>query len=365
MAKELKRVIFAGGGTGGHLYPAVAIGTYLRKNYGVQIAFVGNRHSFEERKLSELGEKFFAIRSVALKRGKILVNLLLPFRLMYSIWQSLRVIRSFQPQAVVGTGGYVSAPPMLAAFLQRIPFALQEQNSFPGITTRLLSRFARYIFTGFEEAKQFLPLSKCIHTGNPVRMEFASSIKTSQQRDGRGELQLLVFGGSQGALSINNMMLDTVDHLLQQFSHLRILWQTGERGLADLMTRFGDADRVEMVGFIETMHKALDDADLIACRAGALSLAEIALAGRAAILIPYPHAAGDHQLHNARTMEAAGAARCLPEGSDLAVRFLAVAQDLLAHPEKRENMATAMRSMAKPGATGRIAEIVMQLIEGR
>lgn len=315
------RLIFAGGGTGGHLFPAIAIANrvteLLKSRMKVEIVFVGTQRGIEYRMRDSLGYPLHIINVRGIARSLTLKNLMVPFILVGALIKASGLIRKFRPHMVVGTGGYVCWPVLRMASWRKIPTVLQEQNSFPGVTIRQLAGRAKKIFLGFESARQYLKTeAEIVVSGNPVR----SSIAAGNRAEGLAKYGLnpakktiLVLGGSQGARAINNAVLSSLEKTKLD-DRFQILWQTGERDYKEVADRAGNkVFDCALFPFAQQMDLVYAAADLVIARAGALSLAEITACGLPAILIPYPFAAGDHQRKNAEDYTRRGMAVVVDE----------------------------------------------------
>lgn len=359
------RIAFAGGGTGGHFYPALAIAReFERQTSGaLECLFFGTTRGIECREREQIGWPLVLLPVRGLARRLTLDNLLVPLWYLISLWKSLRALRSFRPDMVVGTGGYVALPVLKAASWLSIPTALQEQNSYPGITTRAAARTASRIFLGFAEASSYLPSGvKTLLSGNPIR----SQIGTIEQASAKAALGLdqrrktiLILGGSQGARAVNQAI---IRGLASHFdaSQYQLLWQTGTRDYTEVVAAAGEAARIHsLFPFDSRMELMYGAADLAIARAGAITLAELAASKLPSILIPYPHAAGDHQRHNARAVASAGAAIICDE-SELATRNLLLEAAELLSSGKGESMRNASASLAPTQAAAQT--IVTELL---
>ena len=366
------RIIFAGGGTGGHLYPALAIADRIREllqgKLAVEIIFIGTRHGLEYRMRDSIGYPLHLINIRGLARSFSLRNLLLPFVVVGAIIKTALLLRSFAPDIVIGTGGYVSWPVLKVAAWKNIPTVIQEQNSFPGITTRQTARKARKVYLGFEGARAHLRnVENIVVTGNPVRQ----SIVNGNRSDALAAFKLdpnkktiLVLGGSQGARAINTAILKSLKNksLLDNY---QLLWQTGKRDYKDVTAQAGDkAQRCSLFPFAERMDMVYAAADLAIGRAGALTLAELTACGVPAILIPYPYAAGDHQRKNAQETVARGMATLIDENDLDQVDMLKEAVAIL-ESDRYATMKRALAAVANVGkpAVDIIAEDIINIIE--
>ncbi|MEW6412544.1 MAG: undecaprenyldiphospho-muramoylpentapeptide beta-N-acetylglucosaminyltransferase [Candidatus Zixiibacteriota bacterium] len=319
------RIILAGGGTGGHLFPAIAIADrvteMLKDRMPVEILFVGTKRGLEFRMRDSLGYPLHLINMRGIVRGFTLVNLLVPFIVIAALVKSSRLISRFRPDLVIGTGGYVCWPVLKMAAFKGITTLLQEQNSLPGVATRQLAGKAKKIYLGFERAKEYLKTdAKMIVTGNPVRSSISKGDRSAAIK--RFGLQpdrktILVLGGSQGARAINNAVLDSLDKL-ETNQGVQILWQTGKRDYKEVEVKAAQkASNCALFPFAQEMDLVYAAADIVIARAGALTLAEITACGLPAILVPYPYAAGDHQKKNAQDYVERGMAMMIDE-KDLA-----------------------------------------------
>ena len=361
------KVLLAGGGTGGHVYPAIAIGQELASKYGAEIAYVGNENSFESDKIGQLNWPFFSIDIQGIKRSLSIQNLLFPWKLLRSLMASKKIIRNFDPDLVVGTGGYVSGPPVYMASRMNRFTAIQEQNSFPGMTSRLLSKKVRAIYMGFADSRKYFPPEKCVLAGNPIRSDLMSVDKKKART--AFDMQeyknvMLVFGGSQGAHSINIHLAKILDELCEN-KDLGIIWQTGKNDFEHFRDRFAKLSQLKILPFILNMNEAYAAADWSVTRAGALSLAELAAVAMPVILIPYPHATGDHQMHNAKSYEKEQAAYVIPDHGDYSSELKEKINELYIEPEVRTRMSAHIRRFAAPEAATIIADSLINLWEGK
>jgi len=363
-------ILFAGGGTGGHLYPAVAVADELRKlSDNVEIVFAGTNGKIESRVVPELGYKFAPIWISGFRRRFSVENLVFPLKLSVSFVQSFFLIRKCRADVVVGTGGYVSGPVVFVASLLGVPTLIQEQNSYPGLTTRLLASRADQVHLTFEASAKYLRRKDNIRfTGNPTR----ESVGTITKETGRHffnlhpeRLTLLVFGGSQGAGSMNKAMFSHLDQITQQ--GVQVIWQTGVEAYesARALVKGGNSEltpTVRVYPFIEQMEFAYGACDLAVCRAGATTLAELTRGGVPSILVPYPHAAADHQTENARTMVEAGASLMLRD-DELPERFMDTIMALLFDEERMRRMSERAKSLSRPDAAKKLAREILALAE--
>ncbi|MBW2598675.1 MAG: undecaprenyldiphospho-muramoylpentapeptide beta-N-acetylglucosaminyltransferase, partial [Deltaproteobacteria bacterium] len=307
------RVIIAGGGTGGHVFPAVAIaGEFLERPDARDVLFIGTERGLEARVLRDMG---FTLRTINVEgvkgRGaaKMVVSLL---KIPWSMAQSVSIIHNFRPDIVLGVGGYASGPVVIVAHFMGIKTAIAEQNALPGFTNRILGRFVDKIFLSFPDTGNWFADSKVVITGNPVRREFIKGIKKSRTEGGK--FSILIFGGSQGARAINRAVVESMRYLEDMLCRLVITHQTGKEDFDEVSAAYRDRGvNAEVHPFITDMSSVYESADLLICRAGATSIAEITATGKASVLIPYPFAAGNHQELNARVLTDAGAAEMILE----------------------------------------------------
>ncbi len=355
------RILFAGGGTGGHVYPAVAIADALRRiEPDAALEFAGTRDRMEWEAVPKAGFKIHPISISGLHRGQPMRNLTLPFKIVKSMGESLSLVKEFQPDAAVGTGGFVSGPVLLAASLKGVPIVIQEQNAYAGLTNRLLGKRAARIHLAFVEAKDYLPPERCVYSGNPTRSELLSA----DQAEGRKHygapsksFVLAVLGGSLGSRAINEAVVRHVETLLQD-DDLFVIWQSGKRYFDEMRQRVAEHPRLRLLEYIDRMDLTYAAADLVLARAGAITCSELMVTGTPSILVPSPNVAEDHQTHNARSMSNSGAAVFLPE-SDLESRLVEKFRMLRSNPDLLDDMAESAREIARPHAAEEIARDVL------
>lgn len=355
------KMAVAGGGTGGHLFPGIAIAEeFLQRDPDNAVLFIGTSQGLEARIVPQLGLPLQTIRVKGLKgkklAGKLRSLMLLPGALL----ESRSCLRRFNADIVCGVGGYVSAPAVTAAVLQGTPAVIHEQNSFPGLSNRILGRYTDRVFISYEQSARFFPGDKTIFTGMPLRR----TLLEQRMPDRDSVFTILVLGGSQGSHEINAAMADAAPHLALCRERLRIIHQSGAADadmLAAAYARYGL--NAQVVAFINDMSTAYGGAHLVVSRAGAATLAELALCGRAALLIPYPHAANNHQKKNARVLVERGAAQMLLSreltGETLAQALLRAEQ----HRDQLQKMESQVRSLAKPQAARQIVDHCCALVE--
>jgi len=358
------RVVIAGGGTGGHLYPGIAVARELRRRQpDAQITFAGTARGIEARVIPREGFELDTLRSVGLKGTSLAARLRGLLLIPLSAIDAWSILSRRTPNLVIGVGGYSSGPVVAIAALRRIPTLLLEQNAVPGLTNRLLAPAVSAAAVTFESTASFFG-RRAIVTGNPVRAEFVSEGVAPGVRD-PGPPRVLIFGGSQGAHAINMAMVEAAPKLAAYPGRMAITHQTGERDLElvrDGYRRAGLEARVEP--FLFTMDREIRSADLVVCRAGATTIAELTAAGRAAVLVPLPTAADDHQRKNAEVLGQAGAADVMEQrnlsGAALAGRIA----ELVSNPGRLDAMAAAARKMGRPDAANVIANKAIELVTG-
>jgi UDP-N-acetylglucosamine--N-acetylmuramyl-(pentapeptide) pyrophosphoryl-undecaprenol N-acetylglucosamine transferase len=355
----VETIVIAGGGTGGHLYPGIAIAEELqRRRQGVEVVFAGAGLPLEREILGRHGYRLVAVTSggvVGRSPLRMLGGALLALR---GFLQALRALWSLKPRMVIGVGGYASGPVMLAAVALRLPTLIHEQNYYPGLTNRLLAPWVRRVAVSFEETRHELG-GRGEVTGNPIRTDFRSS-----RRKARGEgFHLLIFGGSQGARALNTAVIEALRHLEPHRLGLRVLHGTGQADLERVTAAYaGRGFEAQVVPYIAAIREAYDRADLVIARAGASSVAEIAACGKASILVPLPTAAHDHQRRNARKFAEAGAALVLEEGSLTGETLARAILELRADPARLVGMERAAASLARPDAAARIADLAEEML---
>jgi UDP-N-acetylglucosamine--N-acetylmuramyl-(pentapeptide) pyrophosphoryl-undecaprenol N-acetylglucosamine transferase len=353
------RLLVAGGGTGGHLFPGIAVADEV-VHRGGEVLFVGTSRGIETRAVPAAGYALETLEVSGLKRMGLAATLRGLVRVPLAIVRSIAILRRFRPEVVLGVGGYASGPMVLAAALMGYPTAIQEQNSVPGITNRVLGRLVRAVFIAFEDAARFFSASKIERLGNPVRQKIVAALAGVAPAAGSAQrFRILVVGGSQGARAVSDLVTAAAAALSTANLDFSLVHQTGSADLERISERYralGLVERVTAKAFIEDMATAYAEADLVVARAGALTLAELAIAGRPVILIPLPTAADDHQRKNAAQFADAGAALVLDQGAtraeDLATAIAGLAKDRA----KRAAMATAMRGLGRPQAAQAIAD---------
>lgn len=362
---ERVRVALAGGGTGGHLYPALAIADELKvQSPQVELLFFGTSGKIEARVVPARGYPFRSIWISGFHRSLRLDNLLFPLKVVVALWQSWMALLKFRPHVVVGTGGYVCGPVLAAARVMKIRTLIHESNSYPGVTTRLLATRVDRVLISFEDTKRWLKRTDhATLVGTPVRKELGTASRDASCKvfglDASRRI-VLILGGSLGAASINQAVVKNAE--AWRTAGVQLIWQTGR---SDEATYVGSPEANglgHVAGFIDDMNAAYAAADLVVCRSGASTLAELTSIGKASILVPYPHAAADHQMKNARSLQAAGAAEVIDD-SDIAERLGPAVMRLIQDPAVCRRMETSARSLGRPNAAGEIARIILGMVK--
>ncbi len=360
------KVMFAGGGTGGHLYPAVAMAEELLKRFpGTVVSFAGTEKGIESTEVPRLGYRLHTFRVRGFSRGKSPADLLQNAGVLAdfagAVWKAASLIRQEKPDVVVGTGGFVSAPLLLAAQLFGKRTIIQEQNAFPGVTTRMLAVFATEVHLSFDDSRRFFSRKRGIYvSGNPARsFALADSGKARETFSLDPKLPtLLVFGGSRGARSINNAVKEWV---AEHKGKSNIIWQTGSLDFETINREFTASDTLWIGPYIDDMGSAYSAADLVLCRAGASTLAELTNLGKPAVLVPYPYATGNHQFYNAEALSKDGAASLVEDREIKGQKAKELVYGLLEDSAALKRMADACRKHGKPDAAGELAERIAQL----
>ncbi len=355
--------MIAAGGTGGHLFPALAVAEVFRqRDPASEILFVGSRGGWESTVLAREGYELKTVEAAALKGkgwGGKLVSLAGVPR---SVWQSGALLRSFHPSLVLGFGGYASGPVLLTAWAAGYRTAIHEQNAFPGLSNRVLGRVVDRVFLSFEASARHFPSSRTRLTGNPVRKSIRQ-VKPAATPEGAGKFTLFVFGGSQGAHQLNRAMGESLAHLGDLKGRMRIIHQTGEKDYEEVLRAYErEGIEAEVHRFIRDMDRAYGAADLILCRAGATTVFELMAVGKPAILVPYPFAANDHQTLNARTLVEAGAALMVANDDLSGHRLGRTLGELSSDRERLRRIGEQAASMAQPRAAEKIADLCREMV---
>ena len=357
------RFIISGGGTGGHIYPAVAIANELKSRFPeAEFLFVGAKDKMEMQKVPQAGYAIKGLWISGIQRKLTLDNAMFPFKLLSSMWNSFRIIKSFKPDVVIGTGGFASGAVLKVASMLGIPTVIQEQNSYPGITNKLLAKKANKICVAYENLERFFPKDKMILTGNPVRQDLINEASKSEAiayfKLDANKKTLLVLGGSLGARRINQLIEKELDFLLSQ--NIQIIWQCGKLYLNDY-SKYNEKENVQVVAFIDRMDLVYAAADVVISRSGASSVSELCIVGKPTIFIPSPNVAEDHQTKNAKAISDKKGAILIRE-SELETQFETVFSDLISNESKQAELSQNIKKLALPNATKQIADEIMKLV---
>lgn len=365
------RWLIAAGGTGGHVFPALGLAQAIKENYPeAEVVFVGTRKGLEVKVLPQRGFSLVTIPSRGIMGFGLKERILTILGLPWTAIQCVRVIASLRPSVVVGMGGYAAGPIVMIAAILGIPTAIAEQNSVPGRTNRLLGKVAKKVFLAFSEAQEAFPKEKVLVTGNPLPRELLEAAKLERtapwKRSPGQKFHLLIFGGSQGAKAIDEAIVEAIPLLSRLPFPLKVIHQTAPDRLRWLEEFYSNSGlEHEVVDFIERMERAYLWAHLAICRAGAMSLAELALFGVPSILIPYPYAADDHQRKNSQVWQSAGASVVIDQKELDGRRLFELISTLSSSPERLEEMALAARGLARPNAALEMVRECVKLLEGK
>ena len=355
------RFIISGGGTGGHIYPAVAIANELKSRFPeAEFLFVGAKDKMEMQKVPQAGYAIKGLWISGIQRKLTLDNAMFPFKLVSSMWNSFRIIKSFKPDVVIGTGGFASGAVLKVASMLGIPTVIQEQNSYPGITNKLLAKKANKICVAYENLERFFPKDKMILTGNPVRQDLINEASKSEAiayfKLDANKKTLLVLGGSLGARRINQLIEKELQGLLSQ--KVQIIWQCGKLYLDDY-SKYNSA-QVQVVAFVERMDLVYAAADVVISRAGASSVSELCIVGKPVIFIPSPNVAEDHQTKNAMALVNKDAAMFIKD-SEASDKLLQMAVDTVKDEEKLNSLSENIKGLGFTNSADVIADEIIKL----
>ncbi|WP_396138420.1 undecaprenyldiphospho-muramoylpentapeptide beta-N-acetylglucosaminyltransferase [Flavobacterium sp.] len=357
------KFIISGGGTGGHIYPAVAIANELKARFPeAQFLFVGAQDKMEMQKVPQAGYEIKGLWIAGLQRKLTFQNVLFPIKLASSLLKSFFILKSFKPDVVIGTGGFASGAVLKVASLLGIPTLIQEQNSYPGITNKLLAKKANAICVAYENLERFFPKDKMILTGNPVRQDLLLQANKSEANAyfklDESKKTILILGGSLGARRINQLIEKELDFLLSQ--NIQIIWQCGKLYLNDY-SKYNEKDSVQVVAFIDRMDLVYAAADIIISRSGASSVSELCIVGKPTIFIPSPNVAEDHQTKNAKAIVDKKGAILLKE-NELNEKFETTFSDIISNENLQIELSQNIKKLAKPNATKDIVEEIVKLV---
>ena len=355
------KVILAGGGTGGHIFPAISIAEEIeRRSEKNEVLFVGTKTGLEKDIVPRNGFEIQYVNSKGIIGKGVLYKLKAIFSVLTSIISSFKILRNFKPDIVVGVGGYVSGPTVLAAYLNQIPTAICEQNFIPGFTNKVLSKFVKKIFISFDDGKKFFPQNKVVVTGNPVRTDLvdATDLNFDKETD---DLVIFIMGGSQGAKKLNNVVPESLKNVGTK--NMLVIHQTGENDKSAVKKRYEDLEiQAEVKSFIDNIKEVYLKSDLVISRAGASTISELSIMGKPSILIPYPYATHNHQLFNAKYMEEHGAS-VLIEENELNSETLAKKISQVTKKDSLKKMSEAAKKVGKPEAVKNIVDELTLMIK--
>jgi len=365
--KKTYRIIISGGGTGGHIFPAISIANKFKERHAdAQILFVGAKGRMEMTRVPEAGYEIVGLWISGIQRSLSLSNLLFPFKLISSYFKARSIVKKFKPHAVIGTGGYASGPIMLAAVNKNIPALIQEQNSYAGLTNKQLAAKAQRICVAYADMENYFPKEKIVFTGNPVRQNILDIEHKREQALMRLGLQLnqrtlLIIGGSLGARTINESILAEIDKIIG--AQVQVIWQTGKIYYDEVKEKLKDKDlkRIGVYAFIQDMDMAYAAADVVISRSGALAISELCLVKRPCVLVPSPNVAEDHQTKNAMALvkeDAAVLVRDVEAREKLVDESLKLIFDL----NRCAKLSTNIATLAKPNATEDIVNEIEKMI---
>ncbi|MDC8102540.1 undecaprenyldiphospho-muramoylpentapeptide beta-N-acetylglucosaminyltransferase [Chryseobacterium rhizosphaerae] len=359
MNKKLK-IVLSGGGTGGHIFPAIAIADEIKKRFpDAEFLFIGANGKMEMEKVPQAGYKIEGIDIAGIDRGNLLSNLGLPFKILKSLSRSKKIIKAFAPDFAVGTGGFASGPALYEASKMGIPIFIQEQNAHAGVTNKILSKKAKAVFTAYPKVEGF-PAEKIKFLGNPIRSAIISGMQeTAQAKEKMGlnpdKLTILSVGGSLGSRTLNNAWKSHLNEIVNK--DYQLVWQTGKLDYKDIIEETKDVDtrNIQILEFIKDMELAYSAADIIVSRAGAIAISELAVAQKPVLLVPFPFAAEDHQTKNAMNLVKKNAARMVKD-SEMQEKFWNVLSEICENESVRKEMSDNLKYFAKPNAAKEIVD---------
>lgn len=366
MNKKLK-ILLSGGGTGGHIFPAIAIADEIRKRFpDAEFLFIGANGKMEMEKVPQAGYKIEGIDIAGIDRGNLLSNLGLPFKILKSLSKSKRIIKDFAPDFAVGTGGFASGPALYEASKMGIPIFIQEQNAHAGVTNKILSKKAKAVFTAYPKVEGF-PAEKIKFLGNPIRENIVSGMQeTAQAKEKMGlnkdKLTILSVGGSLGSRTLNNAWKSHLKQIVDK--DYQLIWQTGKLDYKDILEETKDTDtrNIQILEFIKDMELAYSAADIIVSRAGAIAISELAVAQKPVLLVPFPFAAEDHQTKNAMNLVEKNAARMVKD-SEMQEKFWNTLSEICENESVRKEMSDNLKYFAKPNAAKEIVDEIFKVIK--
>ena len=364
MSKKLK-VLMSGGGTGGHIFPAVAIAQEIQKRFpDAEFLFMGANGKMEMEKVPQAGFKIEGLNIAGFDRGNLLANINLPFKVISSLLKARKIIKEFQPDFAVGTGGFASGPALFIAARMGIPTFIQEQNSIPGKTNIFNAKKAKTVFTAYPNMEKFFNGTKTLFQGNPIRKNIITDIIDSdlaKEKLGleKGKLTILSVGGSLGSRTLNNGWKENLNNVLEK--DYQLIWQTGKLDYKNILEETKDihSRNIQIVEFIKNMEMAYSAADVIVSRAGAIAISELAIAKKPVLLVPFPFAAEDHQTKNAQTLVEKNAAKMVKD-TEMKEKFWNTLSEICENEDLRTEMAQNLEFFAKPKATEEIVNEIFK-----
>jgi UDP-N-acetylglucosamine--N-acetylmuramyl-(pentapeptide) pyrophosphoryl-undecaprenol N-acetylglucosamine transferase len=367
-ASKPYRLIISGGGTGGHIFPAIAIANEFKERYpNAEILFVGAEGKMEMTRVPEAGYKIIGLWISGLQRSLKFSNLMFPVKLIASYWRAMRIVKDFKPDVVIGTGGYASGPIMLSATRTGIPSLIQEQNSFAGLTNKRVARKVNKVCVAYEGMEKYFPKEKIVLTGNPVRkdileMDVKRSKSLSQFGFDANKKTLLIVGGSLGARTINESILGGIEKLID--AQIQVIWQTGKGYFSLYQSQLSkyDLKKIRVMDFLKEMDLAYAAADVVISRSGAIAVSELCIAKKPCILVPSPNVAEDHQTKNAMALVSKNAAQLVTD-KEAREKLVDEAIKLLFDEGRSARLSEQIGKLAKPNATKEIVNEVEKLIE--
>ena len=360
------KILMSGGGTGGHIFPAIAIADEIRKRFpDAEFLFIGAIGKMEMEKVPQAGYKIEGLNIAGFDRGNLLKNVNLPFKVISSLIKARKIIKDFQPDFAVGTGGFASGPALYIASMMGVPIFVQEQNSLPGKTNVFLAKKAKAVFTAYPNMEKYFPNSETFFLGNPVRKNIISDIikrdvakeKLSLNSD---QLTILSVGGSLGSRTLNNGWKENLEKIKEK--GYQLIWQTGKTDYQELSSNIQHQTSIQIKEFISDMALAYSAADIIVSRAGAIAISELAIAKKPVLLVPFPFAAEDHQTVNAQTLVQKNAAKMVKD-SEMKEKFLSTLLEICENEDLQREMANNLEFFAKPKATEEIVDQILKKIK--
>lgn len=366
------KAIISGGGTGGHIFPAIAIANALKEKYpDIDILFVGAKGKMEMQKVPQAGYKIIGLPIVGFQRKKLWKNILFPFKLIYSTVKAKKIVKTFAPDVAIGVGGYASGPTLAAVVAKRVPALIQEQNSYPGVTNKMLADKVNTICVAYDNMDRWFDANKIVFTGNPIRQNISQLYGNIEEKRAKGletfglnkeKKTVLVIGGSLGALTINESISAGLDYFVK--NDIQLVWQTGKwfYEKAKMRVEQVDSPLVKVHEFIYDMDQAYALADVIVSRAGAIAISELCIVGKPCILIPSPNVAEDHQTKNANALVSKKAALMVTD-AEAREKLVAVVDGLIKDENQKRELSSNLQTMGIRDADKRIVEEIEKLMK--